>query len=138
MERAQQLILNKIFFHGFLKSFLKQLRKIWDTEAYTRGSMGAQPSPSGPAKSMDFRGFSCPNECWAPCKVKSLSPPWTNSWIPPGEIQMYTIFKLYNLFLLHYWSDKGLEQRSIVNQAFNMRLLNLQRQSTKENYVLAQ
>ena len=35
MERAQQLIFNKIFFHGFLKSFLKQLRKIRDTEAYS-------------------------------------------------------------------------------------------------------
>ena len=43
------------------------------------GLLGLSPPP-GPVKSIDFRGFSCPNGCWAPLE-KNLSPPWTNSWI---------------------------------------------------------
>ena len=53
-------------------------------EAYSGGGvMGAQPP--GPVKSMNFRGFSGPNLCWAsPWKEKKFKPPpWTNSWLSP-------------------------------------------------------
>ena len=39
------------------------------------GLLGLIPPP-GPVKSIDFRGFSCPNKCWQPpSKEKNLSPP---------------------------------------------------------------
>ena len=40
-------------------------------------------------KSIDFRGFSCLNGCWAPLERKKIKPPWTNSWIHPCVLSLY-------------------------------------------------
>ena len=50
------------------------------TEAYSGGGL----SPPGPVKSIDFRGFSGPNGCWAPPprKEKKFKP-------LPGQIPEY-------------------------------------------------
>ena len=66
---------------------------------FRRGGLWGLSTPPRPGKYMDFRGFSSPNGCWAPsppCKQKSLSSPWRNSWIHPCVLCL----SLSHLFLV--------------------------------------
>ena len=41
----------------------QKMTRIWPSEAYSGGGYWGYAHPPGPVKSIDFRGFSCPNGC---------------------------------------------------------------------------
>ena len=75
----------------------------------TKSISGAYSGGAGPVKSIDFRGFSGPNRCWAPPlgKIKKFKPPWSNSWIHPWILYINVLCCLFFCFSELNWSKQN-------------------------------